>query len=577
MLFLFSWHFFIYLLFLQPVSVIAPFKQVTNAHSLTSSSSNIPKSPAHTVTTNPPNITNLKENKFIKRNQSFHGFNNTQRHSRLQHVFSFSGNINDANSTSHSSLQSCPSRSFQYLPAHSRKLSGNNSVCEPYSSNVSMNSSLGLNSTYPTNRRVFPVSRSLSISQPVRIPGRQEIPQHNDRISGRNELQFIRRTASGIILPQQQSEPVPQSINLQPQLLNSQPMRPNLNQSGEIKRPEQIVPSVEQSKSIANPKETDQVVKRLRSSHRKLATIAEKRFGSLDLRKHKCYSPTFYSMRCKKHAKKRPIIVALPKKCFSELALSKEPSDKFENLTDSIQIFEEISPETNAKATTPKPAPRCRRHSKEIVYANVNKAINKNKIRSASIERKEQNGTELITKVELHVPNVDLVTVVDETKQTANAKEIKTIILPSKSTPQKPIISSHALKNSPILKVSPNFIKPINESPKGALSLQLQAKIKCSPLQNSPNLSTQFIQNSPNTTVQSNESSPSIVGQIKKPKITDDDVIKTDEHCSNVPSMPLLNPQNMWSPNQTNPNKQVCYFVCCYENIFLRIVLISAE
>lgn len=553
---------------MQPVSVIAPFNQVSNAQNSTPSSTT-----DHTRTTHhliPPNTTQPRNNNNIKRNQSFHGFHNAQRLPQVP-AYSISGSINNAYSFSQMSLQSCPSKSFQYLPGTSRQVSRNNSLCETVSLNRSYNRTVNTN-----HLMIFAGNTSSTISpQSKRIIGRR-LSHHQlfkERIAGRNEVQFIRRTASGIIMSDQQSTIVPKLTDTdstkQLNLTNSEKMLPALNKqenAADNGTREQNTDNVINNNNSQDQKGPNKIMNRMRASNRRLATIAEKRFGSLDIRKHRCYSPTFYSMRCKKHAKKRPIIVALPKKCFSELALAKEPSDKFENLTDSIQILEESNSSVKVSAEEmPKPAPRCRKHSKEIVYANVNKFLSKTGINK---EGAEINNGNQVTKVDLHLPtetnldDIDGRAIVDSKQPNAKPsepfnKQMNTVSLSSKSAPQKPTISSHALKNSPILKVSPNFIKPMNESPKGALSKQLQAKIKCSPLHNSSITSVESSLNSSSNAKIPDPSSPAIVG-LKKIKLSDDD-LKNDEHCSNVPSMPLLNPQNMWSPNQSNVNAQVCF------------------
>ncbi|XP_060519272.1 titin isoform X2 [Cylas formicarius] len=196
----------------------------------------------------------------------------------------------------------------------------------------------------------------------------------------------------------------------------------------------------------------------------KRVNLSERKFGSLKTEKHKCYSPTFYSMRCKKHAKKRPIVYALPKKCLSPL--SKSTAKDFQNLTDSIQILEEA---------TPKPAPRCRKHRKpEIIYANICNSLQGNVPSGNSPDSSngsEEGGTVSVTEAQIHVSTVEVVESNERTAETDRAKKVV------------PTIAAQAIKNSPVLKVSPNFIKPKVESPKGALSLQILAKRKASPVQ----------------------------------------------------------------------------------------------
>ncbi|XP_066154008.1 uncharacterized protein nrm [Euwallacea fornicatus] len=189
--------------------------------------------------------------------------------------------------------------------------------------------------------------------------------------------------------------------------------------------------------------------------------LTAKRFSSLKTEKHKCYSPTFYSMRCKKHAKKRPIVYALPKKCLAK---------DFQNLTDSIQIMEQGSEEN--KGGTPVPAPRCKKHkTPEIIYANICDSVQRNVPELTNYSSNGESAVETgTTKAEIHEEN---------TKPKIIDHSPKLIAF----CPKQPKISQHAMKNSPVLKVSPNFVKPKVESPKGALSLKIQAKIKASPIQ----------------------------------------------------------------------------------------------
>lgn len=179
----------------------------------------------------------------------------------------------------------------------------------------------------------------------------------------------------------------------------------------------------------------------------KKVVLTAKRFNSLKTEKHKCYSPTFYSMRCKKHAKKRPVVYALPKKCLTT-------SKDFQNLTDSIQILEE---------NPPIPAPRCKKHkTPEIIYANICESLSKTNDSASSSDVSTDQPT--TAEVVVHQPPEP-----PKPKVVDHSPKLVAVV---------PKISTQAMKNSPILKVSPNFVKPKVESPKGALSLKIQAKIK---------------------------------------------------------------------------------------------------
>ncbi|XP_025836986.1 hemicentin-2 isoform X4 [Agrilus planipennis] len=103
-------------------------------------------------------------------------------------------------------------------------------------------------------------------------------------------------------------------------------------------------------------------------------------FGSLDLRKHRCYSPTFYSLRCKKHGKKRSVMYTLPKSYFSNstLKLTKHASTKSTGFQKQNSNNDDI-PNENAKEKGPVPAPRCKKHQRRLshIYQNVNNNISK--------------------------------------------------------------------------------------------------------------------------------------------------------------------------------------------------------
>lgn len=193
------------------------------------------------------------------------------------------------------------------------------------------------------------------------------------------------------------------------------------------------------------PKETTTVKKPCSSN--------EKRFGSLEMKKHRCYSPTFYSLRCKKHAKKRPVIYAIPKKLKGR--------GDFENLTDSVQIFEQ-------NKTPPKPAPRTKKPNS--IYQNANATL-------------------------------------DNSSNESCTHEV--------STTEVVVHGSPLAKDSPTVMVKPSFVKPKVESPKGALSLQIQAKLK------------------------RNDSPPT----------------PTDELGKEVPEMPIL---DKWDTNKLKSPNQVC-------------------
>ncbi|CAH1980822.1 unnamed protein product [Acanthoscelides obtectus] len=274
---------------------------------------------------------------------------------------------------------------------------------------------------------------------------------------------------------------------------------------------------------------------------KRLATIVEKRFASLDIKKkHKCYSPTFYSMRCKKHAKKRPIIVTLPKKCFSALALSKDESlnDSCDKKSSS-EVFEDS--QINDESGLPVPAPRCRRYKRtEIVYANISQQLNKsNESNDTSVDSNTEANNEIsVTEVQIHATKDDDTkseeTISDSKEDNKTEKQDTKPVLVAVSPKTNPLLSPQALKNSPVLKVSPNFIKPKTESPKGALSLQIQAKLKASPLQSPTDPNKKFVSDNGNDE-------------------------KAAEQFPNVPQMPVLSTANASNAN-TSTNDQNAFY-----------------
>ncbi|KAF5287292.1 hypothetical protein FQR65_LT02165 [Abscondita terminalis] len=235
-----------------------------------------------------------------------------------------------------------------------------------------------------------------------------------------------------------------------------------------------------------------------------IGNASEKRFGSLELKKHKCYSPTFYSVRCKKHSKKRSVIYAIPKKCKSDsttktvaensnsesdmFVFKSDKANTFEDLTNSIQIMEQNN-ENNVKQnllTAPKPAPRCKRHRKNSchVYENVS-ALKSEAENLDSSNNSSVNGVEIsFTEALVHNSTAD-----NDVETNTNSN----------------------LKRSPTVKVSPSVIKTVY--PKDA-----QLHLKNSE-RSSPNADEKFL----------------------------------------IPEMPLLDTQNKWTPTLSNTNQNAFY------------------
>lgn len=249
----------------------------------------------------------------------------------------------------------------------------------------------------------------------------------------------------------------------------------------------------------------------------KSANVAEKRFGSLEIKKkHRCYSPTFYSLRCKKHAKKRPIIYAIPKKSRKEVASFKANSSKcsgdFQNLTDSIQIFEQNSGNTSQEfEKPPKPAPRCKKAKGDTIYQNFSANADL-KVLDSSNDGSENFSHEIsTTEAVVHKPNES---------QSSSHEGTKSKQLPS-STPKS------NSKDSPTVMVRPSFVKPKVESPKGALSQQIQAKLKASPSSENP--------------------APSCEENHNK-----------EANCDSLPFVPEMPILDKWDTNKKSPPSQVC-------------------
>lgn len=346
----------------------------------------------------------------IFRNQSFHGFQ-----TKIQNVaplFLTKSNIAPQTGVKQFSHQNLQNINFS------------SPLCHPPYDFLASNGSIHTTSSAGLNQS----RRQLLVSSNSRS---------SERVVGRNEAKLdIRRTASGINTYDNKSE------------------------------------TSARSHTIVQNRQSTQ-----RTKNRK--TCENKRCSSLTLRNHRCYSPTFYSVRCKKHAKRRPIIYTILKssKILNNQKTSAPVSNKpneYENLSDSIQFCEQNAENSeNEKRKTPKPAPRCKKHKKEIIYQNIANILsqNLNSSNDSSINEPQVAVTEALV-------HTDSTNNVAPTKEIPNTKpEIQKMI------PKSPTAN---LKLTPTVKISPNFIKPLTESPKGALNTQLQARLKNlnSPLSN---------------------------------------------------------------------------------------------
>lgn len=469
---------------LQPVSVISPIVQGARH-----TSKPLKPTHPHNATVHSTPFGDFHGNK-IQRNQSFHGFQN------MQNMFIMNqGNQPFSPSFSNLSVQNLqqfyaqnsgthpifiPSI-FYKLPSDFNQYSGSNSIAaiktfpqaNPEAVNLAPNPFYNFNQFWHNN--------------PFSV-------QSNERVIGRNEPKDIRRSRSGINEAKESED------------LKIQPL------------------SMQELKS--------------------------KRFSSLELRKHKCYSPTFYSMRCKKHAKKRPVLYAIPKRKKSQtkqkivIQNSQESEPSYEDLTDSIQILEQNSVNNETESHNyPKPAPRCKKQKPNVVYANISESLSKENLNnsnsSSNASSENCNGEISVTEALIHHPTLN-----ESSTNSSKSTDTKSIILTINETDknnsfqiEKETSSSDisgvlkltaGIGNTPMLKVSPNFVKPKTESPKGALYMQLQAKIK--------------------------------IPSPKTEKKTEDPA-KSKENFPPVPQMPLLEPQTKRITSKANFSNQVCFLL----------------
>ncbi|KAH1018820.1 hypothetical protein HUJ05_006512 [Dendroctonus ponderosae] len=477
----------------KPVSVIAPFHQGVTRN-LTSSRATL-NSNAFNHTFQPTHFRTLQpKTNTLKRNQSFAGFqsnpNGRMRKigepQQLPWATQYSIFMRNINPTFLGSTPNVPvnfEQSNFYTPLFPALMVPNNNF-----SSLPIHQAFSVNPSYQNNQYYQPLGTKVSTQK---------------RIVGRNEANFNQKRAT----------------------------------NDEIGTGKESVKAPAQNK----PKKT---------------VLTANRFNSLKTEKHKCYSPTFYSMRCRKHAKKRPIVYALPKKCLNHLPKDTKSTDThtkdFQNLTDSIQIFEQNDDE---KANIPTPAPRCKKHkTPEIIYANICESLQRSIGESPNSSSDSCDGTAVetsTTEVEVHSAGDakqpdDERDVRKENGSFSEEKRPKIVdhsprlvaFCPKKLQPLDavPKISPQAMKNSPILKVSPNFIKPNVESPKGALSLKIQARKNWSPIQSpSENKKQPTISLKENTQIQSAE----------------------EESCkapNNIPQMPILIPKSPSLDKSAAPN-----------------------
>lgn len=484
---------------LQSVSVLPPSLAQENFHpspySRSISSKTIP--PAERV-----DCGGSFSSKAVKRHQSFHGFQSSE--SFVYQPTVISQNFQNAHHN-----QPIPSI-FYHLPPHFNQISGHYTV----------------DAIRPPHKPFLSHDRVQSFGNLARAASYNQMIQHPYFYNS-----FFVRNPFNVAAPN------PRVVGRNESKLDARKVPP-------------VKPSSAENKSVESPCET-------------IVSIPEKRFGSLETRKHKCYSPTFYSMRCKKHAKKRSVIYALPKKTKASKLENAEANNSFQNLTDSIQILEQNK---KTDEDVPKPAPRCKRHRKSdsVVYQNISHALKQNssvkeedslETNPDSSNNSSENLDPEVSVVEAQIhemkdPTRDL----DGSKSDSLADSITTSVNDNKC-PEDNVVA--CTSSSKLMAANPNVIKPSTESPKGALSLQIQARLKLSPAAN----------------------------PVDRPKSPDLAPSTESEHGNDnfscVPQMPILNTQNTWTTNLTKA-KQVCFFLfflfylhCRCAELSMLVVLMS--
>lgn len=482
---------------LQPISVIAPFVQQKRApaYSTTQSTKSLHDRQK------PIQIDPLRaafNSKLVKRHQSFHGF---QSHNDAN----YQGFIPPRYQVQNSSnwyLPNVPSNPpfipsiFYHLPPSFYYTPGSNTISTITTENPVLHPYTRAQSITNVNENVFHQPAPVGFSYNpfiVRNPFSPVVAP--PRVAGRKELEMnIRRSSSGINIASN-------------------------NSTTQTKIPK---PTVE--------------------------VINEKRFGSLELKKHKCYSPTFYSMRCKKHSKKRPVVYALPRKPKNHVSpavqqdesqTEKKPSDHFQNLTESIQILEQDKSATDVEV--PKPAPRCKRSKKnDIIYQNISKNVNINQGNTNNDQNADNDMNTSNNSSENAEPEITVTEAV--VHKTNNFKENEEDA--SKQTSPKIPTSSSDLNlssGSSKLPTKPNTPKPSpkpkSEPVKGALAAQIHSKLK--------------------------HSLPSLPsGNASKIENNSDEAEHASGTFSYVPQMPILDAESKWSSNNAISN-QVCFFFVC--------------
>ncbi|KAK9891373.1 hypothetical protein WA026_014617 [Henosepilachna vigintioctopunctata] len=279
---------------------------------------------------------------------------------------------------------------------------------------------------------------------------------------------------------------------------------------------------------------------------------------SLVLKKHKCYSPTFHSLRCQKHGTKRTLVYAIPKRVLSDGDLP--------NIKDTA---DSDTPNFKRYRIIPIPAPRCKKHRKpDTIYQNVAENVQNESVLDTSNESTVDiiSGEISITQAEIHAtPRVDGV----NNNQSTSTKDVTTnfslkkpprkknnmntaigtsLVAQTASngksvvdtkpklvavSPKRPVdipLTSSVFKSCPTVKICPNLKSP-NEIQKGVLSMQIKAKIKGSP--------NQIPSPSPSIRSTKSDSENISVPLLGKKKIEADTISESKEDVERITAPPL--------------------------------------
>lgn len=537
---------------LQPMSIITPFVQET---SLQNSASNVnisTKSLVHS-TKNPLSSPVIYPTNKIQRNQSFAGFQLSSRIAEINPTMTY-GQIPQYN------LNSYPSHRCNLPLLHNRNLMWTN---QTYGSNE-----------FNGNRTIGPL---ILAPNPARFSQNRISSVSNLSTTNRNfNFNPFNSPLSGQVATQMPVRPQQNKLVLTPERKNNL----SIMYSSAVK--------LSSAKSDSKINETSGCTLRDRkTAHsgdkttlktsvipKKHVTKCAKKFGSLEHRKQKCNSPMFYSVRCRKHGKKRTIfelytlpikpktssttctakpsnssetpsvsgtktncvvVSEIPKKSKENSASAETDEALYQNLTDSIQILEQNT-ENNIYEiiqTRPKPAPRCKK-SPNGIYQNIAFVLKvtpeKNQNECNTLKE------DLRKKDDDKSTNADKSNPSEETRNEAESEidhSSKSIVNSVPLTGRSPNLKP----NSQASNISLRADKKITEPANAASSLEL---LPTKPIANVPSL--------PKT-------------DVKRPTPVKS---KDFSNPALIPKMPILNTHIKWSGKPMTHNKVCLFFVFYY-------------